>query len=878
MMRTRRIVGILLLLAVPALGDDWSHLGGDNGRTRVPFEIIVSPAPAAPYPTLATGAEAVASPVAADGFLVLAGVDGAVHAYREFDRTPLWTTMLGGPVLSTPLVDRGRVYVPCSDGTLSVLRLADGATLWSIRTEGADQSSPVIEGDFLFLGSGFPSSAAIAINVVTRTRAWSRSLEQVTNSSPAVVGGHVYLGCNSGRFYGLNAATGDPQGDFLTAAAAGASSPLVDGTSVYLLSGAQLTSMNPDPANWATSNWSVPLIDPAPPGGNVLGVDVATSSLAKAGGMLVCVVRFAYAFDQDGDTYVDTRVLREFAFAVDPLSPSIPPGWSVLLAQQNLSATDDLPPYKLCPTPVSTGAGVAVASSLDPTLRVLSTVDGTPLVPAFALDAPCLSSPMVANARLYALTRAGTLYTFEGTNAPPGAAAPLVPNGPEFDVAPATLSWNAAEPGATYVVRIATDGEVLMDWTSETVVSGTSLAMPALLDGFVYTWAVRARDVDGAFGPWSQASFGLNVPPLPPSGLTALAKHQKVLLSWAASPSSNVAEVQLRYGPTGGSFGAPVSLGLATAATVTGLTNGVTYTFEIRALDTDGDLSAPATAMATPVSLITIGGAGFDTLQAAAAAARPGETIQLGEDTFLLTGPVMLNSSVHLRGVNALATRVLGQGSYELLIARGGNTVSLLSLAGGSVGVHALGHGVRVANAVIRDMSDAGVLVTGSAEIVNNTIVRNASAGVRSTGPARARNNIVQENGTGFVGSIVSSYNDVSDGYAGAAAGPGDRSLPVTFLDPATGDYREAAGQPSLDAGDPRDDFSLEPSPNGGRVNLGAFGNTPLAATSAASSSPSVPAASGGKRCTASMPAGPAAPWLGAAILALVLVRRRRRG
>jgi hypothetical protein len=40
--------------------------------------------------------------------------------------------------------------------------------------------------------------------------------------------------------------------------------------------------------------------------------------------------------------------------------------------------------------------------------------------------------------------------------------------------------------------------------------------------------------------------------------------------------------------------------------------------------------------------------------------------------------------------------------------------------------------------------------------------------------------------------------------------------------------------QPTTDRGDPADDSSIEPSPNGGRVNLGAFGNTTEAEPSAA--------------------------------------------
>jgi predicted outer membrane repeat protein len=45
----------------------------------------------------------------------------------------------------------------------------------------------------------------------------------------------------------------------------------------------------------------------------------------------------------------------------------------------------------------------------------------------------------------------------------------------------------------------------------------------------------------------------------------------------------------------------------------------------------------------------------------------------------------------------------------------------------------------------------------------------------------------------------------------------------------AEGDYHLLPESPCIDAGDPNYDFSLEPQPNGGRVNIGAYGNTPEA-------------------------------------------------
>jgi len=155
-----------------------------------------------------------------------------------------------------------------------VLRLADGGTLWSASTGSADQSSPVISGSRLFLGRGFPQASLSALDPNTGAVAWSTTLEQVAYSSPAIVGPNVVVGCNSGRYYALDAASGALAWSFLTPNAAGFASPLADGTSIYLPSGPTLQRVDVDPLQWGSSNWSVTCVDPAPPAG-FQGVELA---------------------------------------------------------------------------------------------------------------------------------------------------------------------------------------------------------------------------------------------------------------------------------------------------------------------------------------------------------------------------------------------------------------------------------------------------------------------------------------------------------------------------------------------------------------------------------------------------------------------------
>jgi parallel beta-helix repeat protein len=56
------------------------------------------------------------------------------------------------------------------------------------------------------------------------------------------------------------------------------------------------------------------------------------------------------------------------------------------------------------------------------------------------------------------------------------------------------------------------------------------------------------------------------------------------------------------------------------------------------------------------------------------------------------------------------------------------------------------------------------------------------------------------------------------------------------FVDPGSSNYHLAAGSPAIGAGNPNSHYQLEPEPAGGRINLGAYGNTREASVSPARS------------------------------------------
>ena len=134
-------------------------------------------------------------------------------------------------------------------------------------------------------------------------------------------------------------------------------------------------------------------------------------------------------------------------------------------------------------------------------------------------------------------------------------------------------------------------------------------------------------------------------------------------------------------------------------------------------------------------------------------------------------------------------------------------------------------------------------------------------------GEATITNSIVRGNSTdeweceiGFWQATVTiAYTNVPpgeeyiDGVGTLIWGEGNFSLDPYFADSAADDYhlKSQAGRwdpaanggagawvtdsvtsPCIDAGDPASDYGSEPSPNGGRINMGAYGNTPFASKS----------------------------------------------
>jgi len=170
--------------------------------------------------------------------------------------------------------------------------------------------------------------------------------------------------------------------------------------------------------------------------------------------------------------------------------------------------------------------------------------------------------------------------------------------------------------------------------------------------------------------------------------------------------------------------------------------------------------------------------------------------------------------------------------------------------------------GTVIQNNVLYSIFSHGIRLKNVTDtrIVSNTINRTISAntdGILAEGSGLSNNSvrntiIIGAARNGINGTIASTYNLIwlngNSAYGGNVQNKtGDIYADPLFANPAAGDFhlKSQAGRwngtawvldsvtsPAIDAGDPADAYSLEPQPNGNRINMGAYGGTAEASKS----------------------------------------------
>jgi parallel beta-helix repeat protein len=127
-----------------------------------------------------------------------------------------------------------------------------------------------------------------------------------------------------------------------------------------------------------------------------------------------------------------------------------------------------------------------------------------------------------------------------------------------------------------------------------------------------------------------------------------------------------------------------------------------------------------------------------------------------------------------------------------------------------------------VTNCVIAKNTSYGIECSSnsSPSIINCTIVNNIGRGI-SESLGQIKNCIIWNNTEDLFKSSA-TYSCIEAGDEGV----GNNAYFPYFSDWAGGDYHLLSYSPCIDAGDPNSDYTKEPNGGGGRIDMGAYGNT----------------------------------------------------
>ncbi len=189
---------------------------------------------------------------------------------------------------------------------------------------------------------------------------------------------------------------------------------------------------------------------------------------------------------------------------------------------------------------------------------------------------------------------------------PPGTVTNLIGTPLDGGVA---LAWTAPFDGGSaitdYEVQVSGNGGATWAPFADGVSTTPSTTVTELVNGTGYVFRVAARNANG-LGAFSAPSAVVTpfAPASAPTITSAVGNDASVSLSWSTPASTGGAPITgyvVEHTSTLGTVTVP--LGAVNAATVSGLVNGVAYTFRVRAVTVlgIGVLSAP-TAAVTPLA------------------------------------------------------------------------------------------------------------------------------------------------------------------------------------------------------------------------------------------------------------------------------------
>ena len=156
------------------------------------------------------------------------------------------------------------------------------------------------------------------------------------------------------------------------------------------------------------------------------------------------------------------------------------------------------------------------------------------------------------------------------------------------------LSWQAVAGADEYDVYCGTSSTIPAN--STLTVSTTTATLTGLTNGTTYYVWVKSKNANGT----GNASTSINGKPMAaPGNLTLSSGNQQITVSWTSV--SGASSYEIYYGTTTTIPATASFTGTELSKTITGLTNGTTYNFWVKVVNTNGTSAASAMASGKPI-------------------------------------------------------------------------------------------------------------------------------------------------------------------------------------------------------------------------------------------------------------------------------------
>ncbi|MCK5031783.1 MAG: right-handed parallel beta-helix repeat-containing protein, partial [Thermoplasmatales archaeon] len=212
-----------------------------------------------------------------------------------------------------------------------------------------------------------------------------------------------------------------------------------------------------------------------------------------------------------------------------------------------------------------------------------------------------------------------------------------------------------------------------------------------------------------------------------------------------------------------------------------------------------------------------------------------------GDALYLSNSSALIKSNTIIQNINSNAYSCL----YIIGATSSPRIIHNIIAKNSHGGIDCIASNPIIINNTISDNTGDGIYIATSSldSLFNNIISLNSGYGINESGsssdPGKVWYNLFYANSSGlYHDEGTTDYYTASSLNTGVAECENNIDGDPMFVDRVNGDYHLQLGSPAIDAGDPSFDFSYEPSPNGGRINIGAYGNTTEATTNDAGPPP----------------------------------------